>query len=710
MGVSGLTKSLVIVESPAKAKTIGKFLGSSYHIEASMGHLRDLPKSQLGVNVEDGFEPKYIPIRGKGDVIKKLRTLSQQHDRVLLATDPDREGEAIAWHLTEILGVDADSPCRISFNEITRQAVRESVKKPRPIDRPLVDAQQTRRVLDRLVGYKLSPLLWRKVRRGLSAGRVQSVAVRILCDREEEIERFVSEEYWTVKACFEKADGRTFQAEYRGTPDKKVKLSSEKEVERLLRQLDAASFHVAVVNRRDRRRNPAPPFITSTLQQEAARKLGFSPSRTMRLAQELYEGMAISGEGHVGLITYMRTDSTRVSSEAKEEASRFIEAQWGKEYLEPRVTKARAGAQDAHEAIRPTSVLRTPDSLRGDLGRDQMRLYRLIWQRFVASMMSSAVYDTVTADIDAGGEDAKKGVQRFRATGSTVTFPGFTVLYVEGSDEVESDKAGEEALPPLEVGEPLRMSKLEPEQHWTQPPARFTEASLIKELEQKGIGRPSTYAPIVETIVQRGYVAKSGRTLTPTELGCLVTQLLKDNFPEIVDVTFTARMEADLDAVAQGGRPWREVVSEFYGPFSAKLIEAETAIANVQLPVEEVNEVCDLCGKPMVVKHGRFGPFLSCSGYPECKATKPILTKVGVACPKCGGEIVERRSRKGRHFYGCSNYPGCDFVSWDRPVEGRCPDCGALLVEKVGRGGRYVQCSARCGYRKSVREEAHANA
>ncbi|MDI3298202.1 MAG: type I DNA topoisomerase [Bacillota bacterium] len=703
-----MARSLVIVESPAKARTIGKFLGRSYHVEATMGHVRDLPKSQLGVDVEAGFEPRYITIRGKGEVVKRLREQAAKAEHVLLATDPDREGEAISWHLAQLLGLDPEARCRVAFHEITRETVRASIREPRAVDRNLVDAQQARRVLDRLVGYRLSPLLWHKVRRGLSAGRVQSVAVRILCDREEEIERFVPEEYWSLTARWRTPRGEEFEAEYRGRGETKVTLGDEGEVRRLVEELAGLPGRVVALTRRQRRRQPAPPFITSTLQQEAARKLGFSPSRTMRVAQQLYEGIAVRGEGEVGLITYMRTDSTRTAQEARDAARRLIVERWGDPFSTPRERSAAAGAQDAHEAIRPTSVARTPDLLKEDLTRDQYRLYRLIWERFLASQMSPAVYDTVTAEIDAGEH-------RFRAVGSTLVFPGFTILYQEGRDEEggrEADRGdgggeeGERPLPPLEEGMALELVQLLPEQHWTQPPARYTDASLIRALEERGIGRPSTYAPIVETIVQRGYVSRERRTLVPTELGRTVTRLLKEHFPDIVDVEFTARMESELDRVEAGEAAWREVVADFYGPFAEALRRAEAEVARVELPSEPTDEVCDLCGRPMVIKHGRYGPFLACTGYPECRRTRPLLEKVGVACPECGGELVARRSRKGRRFYGCSNYPRCTFVSWDRPVEGRCPNCGGWLVERRGRNGAAVQCGRKCGYVQPLEEAA----
>ena len=694
-----MPKTLIIVESPAKAKTIKKFVGRDYAVEASMGHVRDLPKSQLGVDIDDHFTPRYITIRGKGKLIERLRQQARQAERVLLATDPDREGEAISWHLCQLLDIDQDSPCRIVFHEITREAVRRALKEPRPIDENLVDAQQARRVLDRLVGYKLSPLLWRKVRRGLSAGRVQSVAVRLVVDREEEIEAFTPEEYWTLTAELERErDGARFAARYHGDAEGRKDLPDRQAVDRLLADLEGREFRVLGVERKERRRSPAPPFTTSTLQQEASRKLGFSVRRTMRVAQELYEGIELKGEGAVGLVTYIRTDSTRIADQALDEAAAYIARRFGDEYSVPRKQAGRrqAQAQDAHEAIRPTSVWREPDAIKDDLTRDQYRLYRLIWERFVASQMAPAVLDTVTVEIGAGPH-------RFRATGSTVKFPGFMQLYVEGRDEgePEGDEPGEAILPDLAEGEVLAVRELHPEQHFTQPPPRYTEAMLVRALEEKGIGRPSTYAPIIETIQERGYVVKEDRRFRPTELGRLVTDLLKQYFPDIVDVEFTARMEADLDRIEEGERHWEDVLRDFYGPFSETLARAERQIQRVSLPVEETDEICEKCGRRMVIKHGRYGRFLACPGFPECRNTRPLLEKTGARCPRCGGEIVQRRSRRGRTFYGCSNYPECDFTTWDRPTAETCPECGTFLVEKRSRQGvRLVCANPACTYQR----------
>ncbi len=692
-------RALVIVESPAKAKTIEKFLGRRYHVAASMGHVRDLPKSQLGVDIEAGFAPRYITIRGKGDVVQRLREEARKAEKVFLATDPDREGEAISWHLAHLLDIPPTERCRVTFNEITKEAVRKAFEEPRSIDMNLVDAQQARRVLDRLVGYQLSPLLWRKVRRGLSAGRVQSVAVRLICDREEEIERFLPEEYWTLTARLRAADARTggdgvFAARFYGSDGQKLALKDQGQTRAIMEEAEGAVWRVASVQRKERRRQPAPPFTTSSLQQEASRKLGFSVSRTMRVAQELYEGVEIKGEGSVGLVTYIRTDSTRVSAQAVEEAREWITRRFGGDFSAPRAGggKAAAHAQDAHEAIRPTSVYRAPDDIKDSLTRDQYRLYKLIWERFLASQMSHAVLDTVTADIAAGHH-------LFRATGSTVKFPGFMLLYIEGRDEEDKGEDEEGAmLPDLVPGQELALVELVPEQHFTQPPSRYTEAALVKALEEKGIGRPSTYAPIIATIQERGYVTKENRHFRPTELGKVVTALLKEHFPDIVSVEFTAGMEKQLDEIEEGRYPWQEVVGQFYDSFARTLARADAAIERVQVPAEASDEVCEVCGRPMVIKFGRFGLFLACSGYPECRATRPIREKVEARCPRCGGELVERRSRKGRRFYGCATYPACDFVSWSRPV-GNCPRCGGILVERGGRAGRVRRCAEEaCGY------------
>jgi DNA topoisomerase I, bacterial len=691
-----LAKALVIVESPAKAKTIGKYLGRGYIVKASMGHVRDLPKSQMGVDIEKGFEPKYITIRGKGNILKELREATKKVKQVFLAADPDREGEAIAWHLMTILELDPASPCRVVFNEITKNAVREAFAHPRPINMDLVNAQQARRILDRLVGYKISPLLWKKVKKGLSAGRVQSVAVKLIIDREKEIRNFVPEEYWTVTAHL-LADGTPFEARFYGFGAEKAELKNEDEVKALLERLEGKPFVVREVTERQRRRHPVPPFTTSTLQQEAARKLGFRATKTMMLAQQLYEGVELGAEGAVGLITYMRTDSTRVSTVAQEEARSYITQTFGQDYLSeaPRTFAKQEKAQDAHEAIRPTSVFREPERVKPYLTRDQYRLYKLIWERFVASQMASAVLDTMTVDIDAGGAI-------FRATGSVVRFPGFMKLYVEGTDDEKSEE--DRLLPPMRPGQTVAVASIEPKQHFTQPPPRYTEARLVKTMEELGIGRPSTYAPTLETIQKRGYVRLENKRFVPTELGEVVIALMEEFFPEIVDVQFTAKMEEALDRIEEGRVPWTRVLEEFYEGFSKQLAEAEEKMERVELADEVSDETCPKCGRPLVYKMGRFGRFLACSGFPECRFTKPIVKSTGARCPTCGGELVERRSKRGRVFYGCARYPECEFVSWDRPVAQPCPACGGLLVEKGGRKQERVIACVRCDYRRKESE------
>ncbi len=688
-----MTKALVIVESPAKAKTIEKFLGKGYRVTASMGHIRDLPKSKLGIDIEKDFTPNYIIIRGKGEIVQKLREEAKKADRVFLATDPDREGEAISWHIAHLIGLRDEDRCRVTFNEITRDAIQKAFKEPRPINKDLVNAQQARRVLDRLVGYNLSPLLWRKVRRGLSAGRVQSVAVRLICDREEEIEAFQPEEYWTLAAYLVKeASTAAFAARYYGSDGKKAVLSNKDQVDRVIGEITGIPFTVQAVKEKEKRRTPAAPFTTSSLQQEASRKLGFSVSRTMRIAQELYEGVEVAGEGSVGLVTYIRTDSTRVSAEAIAEAKDYIEHKYGAEYSSPRVQAGKSkGAQDAHEAIRPTHVSWHPEDIKASLSRDQYRLYKLIWERFIASQMSAAVFDTVTVDIVAGGH-------LFRASGQTMTFPGFMSLYVEGQDDEDNEDEEGKALPDLTEGDTLTLQSIDPKQHFTEPPPRYTEAMLVKTLEEKGIGRPSTYVPIIGTIQERGYVTKENKRFKPTELGRVVTGLLKEHFPDIVNVEFTAGMENHLDEIEEGRFRWSGVIKDFYNSFAETLKNADKQIERVKIPDEVTDEVCENCNRPMVIKVGRYGKFLACSGYPECRNTKPLQTRVDAVCPRCDGQIVERRSRKGRKFYGCSKYPQCDFVSWARP-EGNCPKCGSILVAKGGKGDPALKCSGQgCDY------------
>lgn len=676
---------LVIVESPAKAKTIGKYLGKKYIVKASMGHVRDLPKSQLGVDIGRDFEPKYITIRGKGDVLKELRDYSKKVKTVFLAADPDREGEAIAWHLANILEIDSNQPCRVVFNEITKDAIKEAFKQPRKIDMDLVNAQQARRILDRLVGYQISPLLWKKVKKGLSAGRVQSVAVRLIVDRENEIRNFKPEEYWSVTAVFQ-VEKQKFEAKYfgdrKGKEIQKVELHNQAEVNQLLARIQGASYQIIDVKKSERKRNPAPPFITSTLQQEAARKLNFRAAKTMSIAQQLYEGIDIGGEGTVGLITYMRTDSTRISPVAQTEAREYIEREYGESYYpdKPRQYTTKQGAQNAHEAIRPTSVARHPDQLKNDLTRDQLRLYRLIWERFVASQMASAVLDTMTVDVE-----ANEAV--FRATGSKIKFPGFMTVYIEGNDEGKDED--EKFLPPLETGQKLKQPAIEPKQHFTQPPPRYTEARLVKTMEELGIGRPSTYAPTLDTIQKRGYVLLEDKRFVPTELGEIVIDLMKEFFQSIINVEFTAHLEESLDGVEEGQVDWVKMLDDFYGGFEKDLKVAEEEMKHVALEEEVSDVACEKCGRMMVYKHGRFGKFLACPGFPECRNAKPILKEVGVTCPKCRtGQIVERHGKKRRIFYGCNRYPECDFILWDRPVGKNCPVCGKPLVLKRGGKGK----------------------
>ena len=687
-------KILVIVESPAKAKTIERHLGKQYTVRASMGHLRDLPKSQFGIDVEHNFEPKYINVRGKGDLIRALKKEAKDADKIYLASDPDREGEAIAWHLAHILGVDPATDCRIVFHEITKPAIEEAVHHPRPIHMAQVDAQQARRMLDRIVGYQLSPLLWRKVRKGLSAGRVQSVTVRLICDREREIEAFQSEEYWTVEAKLKK-DKHAFIAEVTHAHGKKLALHSEAETKALTDDLAQQKFSVQEVKRSERRKKAAPPFTTSSLQQDAARKLGFTSGRTMMIAQQLYEGVVLGRHGATGLITYMRTDSTRISNLAVDEARSFLSEEYGKEYVpsRPNVYAMGKKAQDAHEAIRPTSILRTPAEVENYLNRDQLRLYTLIWQRFAASQMSAAVYDTIAAQIAAGD-------YRLRAHGSKLKFKGYTAVYV-GAETAKKEK--DTLLPDLVDGDPLTLGALNPEQHFTEPPPRYNDASIVKTLEELGIGRPSTYAPIIETIQKRGYVERREKQFRPTELGFIVTDMLEEHFKNIVDVKFTANLEGELDGVADGSLDKNELLGSFYKPFEQTLKKAEDAIGTVELPEEVTDIPCDKCGRMMVVKQGRFGKFLACPGFPECRNAKPLLRDTGVACPKCGGRIVERKSRRGRAFFGCDRYPACDYTTWDEPQKETCKTCGAFMQKHRYRTGRAIlycsneACPSRIG-------------
>lgn len=662
-----------------------------YDVAASLGHVRDLPKSQMGVDVDDGFKPRYINIRGKGEVIKKLREMARTAPAVYLATDPDREGEAISWHLCQVLGIQPSEARRVTFHEITEEAVTEAFKHPRPIDQNLVDAQQARRILDRLVGYSLSPLLWHKVKKGLSAGRVQSAALRLVCQREKEIDEFQREEYWTLDAKLESAGGEVFLARYYGTEGKKVDLRSRADADEIIASVKDEPFIVKSVEQKEKRRYAPFPFTTSTLQQEASRHLGFSVKRTMAVAQTLYEGVNLGKEGPRGLITYMRTDSTRVSEASGAQARALILEKFGREYIGPvRQAKEGPGVQGAHEAIRPTDVSRTPESLKQDLSQDQYKLYSLIWKRFVASQMAPAVYDTISAEIEAGRHLFKAGGQRLK-------FDGFTRVYTERTDDPEKDTP---PLPPLREGEVLILRDLLPAQHFTEPPPRYTEASLVKAMEERGIGRPSTYAPTISVLLERDYVRKEKKKLVPTELGRMVDKLLVENFPSVLDLDFTREMEEKLDKIEAGEGHWQSVVREFWEPFKALVDKAEESLGRQELPEEPAGVNCDVCGKPMVIRTGRFGKFIACSGYPECKNTKPFLDKIGVPCPKCGGDLVRRRSKKGREFFSCVNYPTCDFLSWSRPVGRNCPVCGEPLVEGPGNA---VRCSRKgCDYREKA--------
>ena len=675
-------KDLVIVESPAKAKTIEKYLGSGYKVTASMGHLRDLPKSKMGVDIEHGFEPQYIPVRDKKELINELKKEAKEAKTVYLATDPDREGEAISWHLKELLGLDDEKAKRVTFNEITKKVVTESIKNPRSIDQNLVDSQQARRILDRIVGYELSPLLWRKIKKGLSAGRVQSVATRMVVDREEEIEAFQSQEYWLLDARLNcGAEDAVFTARFHGKGDKKQELRSKAEVDEVINAVQAQPFTVSGVKRGEKQKSPAPPFITSTLQQEASRRLSMTPRRTMSIAQQLYEGVEISGHGSIGLITYMRTDSLRLSEEALAAAKDFIIGHYGPEYYpgSPRHFKTKAGAQDAHEAIRPTDVNLTPELVRKDLTQEQYRLYRLIWGRFTACQMANAKYDNVAVEVSSAG-------YTFRATYSEMKFKGFTAVYEEAKDEESSELAN--PLPSLSEGQALTLEKLIPEQQFTQPPARFTEATLIRAMEEKGIGRPSTYAPTISTITSHDYVIKEGKYLKPTPLGRVVTGLMKEHFADIVDLKFTNQMEEELDGIENGKAQWRDVLADFYGDFSREMNEAEKAMDGVKLKVPDVlsDEYCDVCGRQMVVKKGRFGYFLACPGFPECTFTKPIVVEMPGKCPKCGGRILKRTSKKGYVFYACERGTDCGFITWDVPTKDFCPACGKTMFKHSGRG------------------------
>lgn len=685
-------KTLVIVESPSKAKTIGKFLGSRYKVIASVGHVRDLPKSKLGINIDNDFQPEYIAIRGKGDLIKELKKEAKAAGKVYLATDPDREGEAISWHLAYLLGIEKDTPCRIVFNEITKKAIQEAVKKPRAIDEKLVDAQQARRVLDRLVGYQISPILWRKVKRGLSAGRVQSAALKIICDREKQILDFIPKEYWNIQAELakdEKSSKKTFAAKLAEKNGKKITIDNKEQADKVLSEIDKDKFVVNKIEEKEKTKKAYAPFTTSSLQQEASTRLNFFTKRTMQVAQQLYEGIEVKGHGTIGLVTYIRTDSVRISDEARAAAKEYITEKYGAEYWSNNVySNKKKDVQDAHEAIRPSYVELTPDQIKDSLTRDQYVLYKLIWSRFIASQMKPAVYNVIAADIDNNG-------YTFKASGSKLVFDGYLKAYKATDDEDDS-----KMLPVLAEGEILVQKDVTAEQNFTQPPSRFTEASLVKDLEEKNIGRPSTYAPIVATLVERKYVKRDKKSLVPTELGFIITEFMETYFKEIVDTGFTADMEDKLDLVEVKDNDWKDIIRDFYAGFKKELDVAEEEMQKVKIEDEPTGELCEICGKPMVKKQGRFGEFIACSGYPECKNTKPIVQTVGVKCPKCGKDIVARRSKKGKLFYGCNGYPECNQLYWDKPIDKKCPKCGSLLVVKKFRGAGVVCSNEECSYKE----------
>ena len=680
-------KNLVIVESPAKAKTIGKFLGSGYKVVASVGHIRDLPKSKLGVDIDNNFEPQYIPIRGKGDVIKALKKEAKDAQKVFLATDPDREGEAISWHLTYILAIDKDNPCRIVFNEITKNAIQKAVKSPRPIDLKLVDAQQARRVLDRLVGYKISPLLWRKVKRGLSAGRVQSAALKIICDREKEIKDFIAKEYWHITAFLGK--DKIFPAKLTEYMGKKITIDNKEQCDKILSELKNTGYIVDKIEEKEKTKKAYAPYTTSSMQQEASIKLNFNTKKTMLVAQQLYEGVEIKGHGTIGLVTYIRTDSVRISEEAKSAAAVFIKEKFGVQYVGNNFySNKKKDVQDAHEAIRPSYVDMEPESIKESLTRDQYNLYKLIWARFVASRMSDAIFDSVAADI-------KNGDYTFRAVGSKLKFKGYLKIYKDTHADDE-----DKLLPALTAGEKLKLSEIRSEQNFTQPPPRFTEASLVKDLEEKNIGRPSTYSPIIATLLDRKYVTREKKALIPSDLGFIVTELMEKYFQQIVDAGFTADLEDRLDDVEVKNIDWKEIIGEFYSVLEEELVIADSEIEKVKLEDQLSGEICELCGKPMAIKQGRFGEFLACVGYPDCRNTKPIVSKIDVKCPVCGKDIVARKSKAGKYFYGCSGYPDCNQVYWNKPVNKTCKECGSLLVEKKLKGSDLSCSNRECKYKE----------
>ena len=692
---------LVIVESPAKARTISKFLGRTYKVEASNGHVRDLPKSQLGVDVENGFEPKYITIRGRGEVLEKIRKEAKGAKSIILATDPDREGEAISWHLAHILGVDPDSACRVEFNEITEKTVKSAIKQPRKINRELVDAQQVRRILDRLVGYKISPLLWVKIKKGLSAGRVQSVATRMVCDRENEIETFEPEEYWHIEAQVS-ACGQKIAARLHSIDGAKIAIQNAQQAQEAAARIESGAFTIKAVKRGERRKHPAPPFTTSNLQQEASRKLGFTTAKTMQIAQQLYEGVDVTGHGTVGLISYIRTDSVRLSDDAVASAREAIGGRYGAEFVpeKPVVYKGRKSAQDAHEAIRPTYIDLRPEDVKASLTRDQFNLYKLVYLRFIACQMADAIYETQQIEI------ASDNGVLLRASGEKLKFAGFTAVYEEGRDEQDEEKVAAKLMDVTE-GEKAKIDETNATQHFTQAPPRYTEASLVRALEEKGIGRPSTYAPTISTILARGYVMREKKQLYPTELGVMITDVMKEYFSDIVDITFTAGMEQQLDEVEEGDLDWRKVLEEFYGPFEKTLKNAEEHIEKIEIKDEESDVVCDKCGAMMVYKLGRFGRFLACPNFPDCRNTKAIQIEIAAPCTKCGGKLLEKTSKRGRKFYGCERYPECDFVSWEMPVEQKCPKCGSYMVKKRGRKGEtyHVCANETCRERIEVQTD-----
>ncbi len=684
-----MAKNLVIVESPAKAKTLKKFLGSGYKIEASVGHVRDLPKSELGINIENDFEPKYITIRGKGEILSKLRKEAKASEKIYLATDPDREGEAISWHLVHALNLHGKNALRITFNEITKNAVKKSIKEAREIDMNLVDAQQARRELDRIVGYKISPLLWKKVKKGLSAGRVQSVALKLICDREDEIDNFTSLEYWTIDTLLKTKDGSVFASKFHGDENGKLELSSKEQTEEVIKQIKAQTFIVKQVKKGTRTKKPPAPFTTSTLQQEASKILGFQASKTMMIAQQLYEGVDVLGEGTIGLVTYIRTDSMRISDEAFENVKQYIVTNFGKEYASETKSshKLKGKAQDAHEAIRPTLSERTPEKIKDSLSKDQYKLYKLIWERFVASQMQPAIYNTVSVKISAGK-------YAFRSNGSNLKFEGYLAVYKKNEETQEAIVT----LPNLTEDEILELVNIKEEQHFTQPPPRFTEAMLVKTMEELGIGRPSTYAATISTITNRGYVTKEAKVFYSTELGEIVNKIMKENFSEIVDVDFTAKMEKDLDKVSEGELEWKEILRQFYTPFNETVVLAEEKIGEIEVADEETDVVCEKCGRNMVIKFGRFGKFLACPGFPECKNAKPLLEEAGVNCPVCGKKVMIRKTKKGRKYFSCEDNPECSFVSWKKPTGKRCPECDDFLIEKGTKKTKIVCNNPKCSY------------